>query len=135
MVEVYLSKTLDLPWTEVHELACKLEHYVTDDLVAHIEEKMGMPATCPHGSPIDPDAVELSFRLQGAMSGSRLRMVKVTDERTEFLQHLDVIGLVPGAEFDVESDSPIDSLLHLRIGDQAVTVGSEVCRHVWVVSV
>ena len=59
-------------------------------------------------------------------------MVKVTDERAEFLQHLESIGLIPGAEMDVESASPIDALLHLKIGGNSVTVGSEVCRHVWV---
>ena len=132
VLEVYLAKTLDLPWTEVHDLACKLEHYVTDELIAHIERKMGMPERCPHGSPIDPDANENCFRLHSALSGSHLRMVKVTDESTEFLHHLESVGLIPGAEFDVESTSAIDSLLHLKIGDNSVTVGAEVSRQVWV---
>lgn len=135
VLEVYLSKTLDLPWTEVHELACKLEHYVTDDLVAHIESKMGNPKTCPHGSPIDPDEVDGTFRLKDAVRGAGLRVTKVTDERSEFLGHLETIGLVPGAEFEIESDSQIDSLLHLKVGAEVVTVGPEVCRHVWVVIV
>jgi DtxR family Mn-dependent transcriptional regulator len=134
LLEVFLVKTLDLTWAEVHELACKLEHYVTDDLVDRIEEKMGNPLVCPHGSPIDPDKPEAGIRLKNAVSGAKLKVVKVTDERTEFLQHLESIGLTLGAEFEIESDSPIDSLLHLRIDGNQVTVGPEVCRHVWVLS-
>jgi DtxR family transcriptional regulator, Mn-dependent transcriptional regulator len=134
LLEVFLMRTLDLSWAEVHELACKLEHYVTDDLVDRIDEKMGSPRVCPHGSPIDMDIPDGSFRLNEAMSGAKLKVVKVTDERVEFLHHLEAIGLTLGAEFEIESDSPIDSLLHLRMGNESVTVGPEVCRHVWVVS-
>ena len=72
------------------------------------------------------------MRLQDAKLG-RLRVQKITDERIEFLIHLETIGLLPGIEFEALGSTPIDSLIYLKVGDTAHTVGREVARHVWVV--
>ncbi len=123
-----------LPWNDVHELACKMEHYISEDFINLIDAQLGFPKTCPHGNPVNADDADPSVRLQDAPSG-RLRMVKITDERVEFLQHLESIGLLPGIEFESTGMTPIDSLIHLSLGEQPLTVGQEVARHVWVVPV
>jgi len=133
ILERFLVDTLELPWNDVHELACKLEHYISEDIINQIDKKLGHPATCPHGNPVDPDREDGSFRLESAAKGARLMVQKVTDERVEFLMHLEDIGLCPGVEFDAVGSTPIDSLIHLRVGERDVTVGKEVGRHVWVV--
>jgi DtxR family transcriptional regulator, Mn-dependent transcriptional regulator len=131
ILEVFLVETLELPWNDVHELACKLEHYISDDIIGRIDAKLGHPTTCPHGNPVDPDAPDDSIRLQDAKSG-RLRVKRISNERVEFLLHLEEIGLTPGVEFDATGSTQIDSLIHLDVGGRPVTVGQEVARHVWV---
>jgi len=133
ILERFLVDTLELPWNDVHELACKLEHYISEDIINQIDRKLGHPTTCPHGNPIDPDQVDGSIRLESAARGSRLRVQKITDERIEFLRHLEQIGLLPGVEFEAVGSTAIDSLIHLRIGERDQTIGKEVARHVWVV--
>ncbi len=133
ILERFLVDTVELPWNDVHELACKLEHYISDDVINQIDKKLGHPKTCPHGNPVNPDDEDGSFRLESAHKGAKLRMQKVTDERVEFLMHLEDIGLLPGVEFEAVGSTPIDSLIHLRINGREVTVGKEVGRHVWVV--
>lgn len=132
ILERFLVDELELPWNDVHELACKLEHYISDDIIDRIDRKLGHPQFCPHGNPVDPDAADPSVRLQDAAAGG-LRVYKITDERIEFLQHLEEAGLVPGAEFRAVSSTRIDNLIHLEIAGRPVTVGKEVARHVWVV--
>jgi len=132
ILERFLVDTVELPWNDVHELACKLEHYISEDIINKIDKKLGHPQTCPHGNPVDPDVEDGSIRLEAATAGSKLQMVKVTDERVEFLIHLENLGLLPGVEFEAVGSTPIDSLIHLKIGDKRVTVGKEVGRHVWV---
>jgi len=128
----FLVDELGLPWNDVHELACKLEHYVGEDIIQRMHDKMGNPRFCPHGSPIDPDLPDPSVRLQNAEPG-RLRVTRITDERVEFLQHLESLGLYPGTEFEATGSTKIDNLIHLVIGEQPATVGPEVARHLWVV--
>ena len=133
ILERFLVDMLELPWNDVHELACKLEHYISDEIINQIYNKIGKPDSCPHGNPIDPDAHDPSFRLETAQEGKRYRVAKITDERMEFLQHLEEIGLLPGVEFDATGSSKIDSLIFLSVGGQKHTVGKVVGRHVWVV--
>jgi manganese/zinc/iron transport system permease protein len=52
--EVYLSRRLELPSDHVHRDAEAMEHALTDDAVARLEELLGSPAVDPHGSPIPP---------------------------------------------------------------------------------
>ncbi|HMS55583.1 MAG TPA: metal-dependent transcriptional regulator [Fimbriimonadaceae bacterium] len=132
VLERFLVDVVELPWNDVHELACKLEHYISDDIIAHLERKMGFPKTCPHGNLIYVDDPDSSFRLEDAQRGQRLVVRRISDERIEFLQHLEELGLVPGVEFTAVGSTSIDSLVHLEIAGTRHTVGPEVARHVWV---
>lgn len=131
ILEVFLVDHLELPWNDVHELACKLEHYISEDVIARIDAKIGHPKVCPHGNPVNPDDADPSVRLQDARPGT-LTVRKITDERIEFLQYLEEIGLKPGVTFEATGSTAIDSLIHLNVGGRPVTVGREVARHVWV---
>ena len=133
VIERFLVDELGLPWNDVHELACKLEHYINDDIIDIIDDKLGHPTTCPHGNPIDADAPDSSFRLEEASSGP-LTVVRISDERKEFLEHLEKIGLKPGVKFEAVGSTKIDRLIHLKVDGKKVTVGAEVARHLWVAS-
>lgn len=133
ILERFLVDTLELPWNDVHELACKLEHYISEDIINQIDRKLGHPQTCPHGNPTNPDEDDGSIRLDQAIIGSKLKVQKITDERIEFLMYLEDLGLLPGVELDAVGSSPIDSLIHLNVGGKTVTVGKDAGRHLWVV--
>lgn len=135
ILERFLVDTVGLPWNDVHELACKLEHYIAEDIINIIDAKLGHPKTCPHGNPVDDDTDDKSFRLEAAEKGAQLRVVKISDERVEFLKHLEAIGLLPGVEFDAVGSTSIDSLVYLKVNEKTVTVGPEVAHHVWVENV
>lgn len=128
----YFVDELDMPWYDVHELACKLEHYIPQDVIERMYQRLGEPKYCPHGNPIDPAGPDPSFRLQEAEAGE-LRVFKITDERIEFLQHLETLGLFPGVEFEAVGSTAIDNLIHLKVNGKDITVGKEVARHLWVV--
>ena len=55
LLEQYLSETLGLPIDELHAEADRLEHVLSEELEARIDESLGYPTHDPHGDPI-PDA-------------------------------------------------------------------------------
>ena len=55
LLELYLAKTLDLGLDAVHAEADRLEHALSEELEARIDEMLGSPTEDPHGDPI-PDA-------------------------------------------------------------------------------
>ena len=55
LLELYLAKTLGIAVEEVHDEADRLEHALSEELEARIDEALGFPTHDPHGDPI-PDA-------------------------------------------------------------------------------
>jgi DtxR family Mn-dependent transcriptional regulator len=55
LLELYLAETLGLAVADVHAEADRLEHAISEELEARIDEALGFPTHDPHGDPI-PDA-------------------------------------------------------------------------------
>src|SRR5579862_9027608 len=93
LVERMLVDFLELPWEDVHDLACKLEHYLSEEVADRIARALNYPATCPHGNPVDATLKDGSRRLSGCEVGREFTVIKITDERLEFLSYVRDIGL------------------------------------------
>jgi DtxR family transcriptional regulator, Mn-dependent transcriptional regulator len=102
LIELFLSRTLDLAWDEVHEEAEHMEHAVSDWLVDRIDAYLGHPPTDPHGDPIPKAdgtiAAGADRALVDCSAGHRLRLARVTDQSPEFLRYLSQAGLEIGTE-------------------------------------
>ena len=102
LIELFLSRTLEMTWDEVHEEAEHMEHAVSDRLVDRIDAFLGFPGTDPHGDPIPKsdgtmeDAPVKS--LADCQVGERFRLARVTDQSPDFLRFLSQTGLEIGAE-------------------------------------
>jgi len=102
LIELFLSRTLDLSWDEVHEEAEQMEHAASDRLIDRIDEFLGFPAVDPHGDPIprsdgsvdNPVAMELSECGPGVV----FRLSRVVDQSPDFLRFLTESKLALGAE-------------------------------------
>ncbi len=136
LVECLLVNFLELPWDDVHELACKLEHYLSEEVADRIERALGYPTTCPHGNPVDASVEDLTRPLADCVAGEVVIISRITDERTEFLGYLLEIGLVPQTEARIESKSPFGDVITLRLPglDSLIAVGREVSSSIRVVS-
>jgi DtxR family Mn-dependent transcriptional regulator len=100
LIELFLSRTLDLSWDEVHEEAENMEHAVSDWLVDRIESYLGHPRFDPHGDPI-PSADGAMARaeampLADVPVGHQFRVVRVLDQSPEFLRELSDSGIALG---------------------------------------
>ena len=134
LVERMLVDFLELPWEDVHELACKLEHFLSEEVTDRIAHAMNYPTTCPHGNPIDATAQDGSRRLAECAAGSELTIAKITDERLEFLTYVMDIGLMPGTSIFIKSRTPFGDVMTLDVENQAtpVAIGREVANSIWV---
>ena len=52
LLELYLAETLGIDVAEVHDEADRLEHALSEELEARIDETLGFPTHDPHGDPI-----------------------------------------------------------------------------------
>lgn len=134
LVERMLVDFLELPWDDVHDLACKLEHYISEDVADRIAKAMNFPRTCPHGNPIDATENDGSRRLTQAQVGEETTVVKVTDERPEFLHYILQIGLLPQTPIRVVSRTPFGDVMTLDVQgvEQPIAIGRDVANSIWV---
>jgi DtxR family Mn-dependent transcriptional regulator len=52
LLELYLAETLGVDVEDVHDEADRLEHVISEELEARIDEALGFPTHDPHGDPI-----------------------------------------------------------------------------------
>jgi DtxR family transcriptional regulator, Mn-dependent transcriptional regulator len=97
LIELFLVRTLNLSWDEVHDEAEHMEHAMSDALIDRIDQYLGCPTVDPHGDPIpsaDGAMPERSLRsLANCGVGEHLRLRQVVDQSPEFLRRLSESGL------------------------------------------
>lgn len=134
LVERMLVDFLELPWEDVHDLACKLEHYISEDVADRIAKALDFPKTCPHGNPVDVRQKDCARRLSECAVGEELIVARITDERLEFLTYVMGIGLLPETPISVKARTPFGDVMTLDVtGIEApVAIGRDVANSVWV---
>lgn len=134
--ERFLTDCLDLPWDQVHEEACRFEHVLSDAVEARLAERLGHPATCPHGRAIPDEsgvlAAETSRCLADLGPGDRCTIAHVSEERPELLRYIASLGLMPGAGVVVEEVAPFEGPLMIVVGEGRHPLGREVALKLFV---
>lgn len=137
LAEVLLVDVLKVPWPQVHEEACRLEHAISDNLERHLVELLGDPGTCPHGSPIPGSAnvVETGpLQKLSAVPPGGSCVVRRIDEHLQTLvarmRELEELRLLPGQEVVV--DGPDDDQVLLTVDGVSVRLDAVIAAEVYV---
>ncbi len=127
LIELFLVKTLDLTWDEVHEEAEHMEHAVSDRLIDRIDAFLGHPETDPHGDPIPRSdgtiATPASRSLAECTVGEPFRLSRVIDQSPEFLRFLSSSGLPLGVAGHVVANRTEAGIVTVKVAGQETTLG------------
>ncbi|MEM4704533.1 MAG: metal-dependent transcriptional regulator [Candidatus Bathyarchaeia archaeon] len=128
--ERLLTDILHMEWSKVHEVACKLEHGITEEMVKYLEKALKHPKTCPHGNPIPTNCEEAADEklrpLTELSTGEKGAVVKITEESYELLQYLDKLGLVPGKTIKILEKAPFSGPITVGIGSKSHAISQTV---------
>jgi len=127
LLELFLVKSLDVPWDRVHREADLLEHHLSDELAALIAEKLDQPTHDPHGDPIptidgtidEGQTVALDTLAPGATG----TFVRVSDSDPAMLRYLAEHQIMPGARFEVLDRQPFGGPLSIRFANSIESLG------------
>ncbi len=130
LIELFLLKTLDMSWDEVHDEAEHMEHAVSDLLVERIDAFLGRPEVDPHGDPIPrADAVSLTDPDEGGTrslaecgDGDGFRLARVLDQSSDFLRYLTDCGLALGTVGTVVANPDGAGLMRILVGDANIAI-------------
>ncbi len=128
LLELFLARTLEMSWDEVHEEAEHMEHAVSERLVDRIERFLGHPEVDPHGDPIPTADGALNpprgIPLSRCGPGATFRVVRVTDQDPAFLRYLTECGLALGAEGLLRENRPEAGAVVCRLDGRDVALGA-----------
>lgn len=138
LIELFLARTLNLTWDEVHEEAEHMEHAVSDWLVDRIERHLGFPEVDPHGDPIPRadgtvPAQQANYRsLAACREGQQFRLVRVADQSPDFLRYLTSSGLPLGTEGIVVANRAEAGLVTVDVSGDRKSLGREAAAKILV---
>ncbi len=124
LVEAFLVEVLKFDWSEVHDEAEELEHAISDKLLERMDAYLGHPTVDPHGDPIPTAAGEISrpdlVRLTDCRPGERVRLSRVDNQDSAFLNYITEHGLRPGTRLTVVSADVIAGAVTLQKDDGSI---------------
>jgi len=151
LTERFLVDMLGMQWHEVHEEACRLEHFISGAVEARVLTSLNFPTTCPHGNPIpgqvpsartylqDQGAIRLSTVAEGEVV-KILCISEVVEDEEALIHYLHEKGLTPGIALTMQV--PADSTgeredpdCQLRVGEQEICISKAVPAKIWVTRV
>src|SRR5574340_162524 len=105
LLERYLADRLGLSLDEVHVEADRLEHALSEELEAKIDEELGFPTHDPHGDPIPDRDLRVEAGTGRSLTelapGERALVSQVPDGDPALLRYLTELGLVPGTAVEL----------------------------------
>jgi DtxR family Mn-dependent transcriptional regulator len=148
LTERFLVDTLGMQWHQVHEEACRLEHFISGAVEARVVASLNNPTTCPHGNPI-PGSVSNARNYLKDHHAVRLASVKVGEKVTIFcisevvedeealILYLHEKGLTPGTQLTIlSSENSSDEDSHenftLQVAERKVAISKAVAAKIWV---
>jgi DtxR family transcriptional regulator, Mn-dependent transcriptional regulator len=134
LLELYLMQALGLSWDQVHEEAEKLEHHLSDELEARIDQALGYPTRDPHGDPIPSPELLLARDeltcLSELAAGSMTVIRRVPDGDPELLRYLAALGLVPAEEVTVVEQAPFDGPVTIEVRGSRHAIGRSLAAQI-----
>jgi DtxR family Mn-dependent transcriptional regulator len=119
MAERWLADRLGLGLVEAHREAERLEHALSDRVVAALWEDLGHPTTCPHGNPIPgyADPPVPSITLAAAAPGTYIvdRLYEQLEGLEDLLGWVDDHHLLPGQAVTVGPSAGSDGTVTVNL--------------------
>ncbi|SHO43442.1 metal-dependent transcriptional regulator [Anaerocolumna xylanovorans] len=118
--EVFLIERLGYTWSEAHEDAEKLEHVAPVRLIDRLEEYLGYPAFCPHGSAIpqaDGKVQRLQLKSLLEMKEGESSAIRRVVEKNDLMDYLQELGIHIGSKVTVEKFEALEGPVAIRVDD------------------
>ena len=148
LTERFLVDMLGMQWHQVHEEACRLEHFISGAVEARVIASLNNPTTCPHGNPI-PGSVENArsylkdrgaIRLSSVLLGEVVTILcisEVVEDEEALILYMHEKGLTPETQLTVlspggGSEHEQDESFIVQVGGREVCISKSAAAKIWV---
>ncbi len=147
LTERFLVDMLGMQWHQVHEEACRLEHFISGAVEARVITALNNPTTCPHGNPIPGSVANArsylkdhgAIRLSTASIGEVVTILcisEVVEDEEALILYLHEKGLTPETQLIIlapgGSGSEQDENFKVQVDGGEVCISKSSAAKIWV---
>jgi len=150
LTERFLVDMLGMQWHQVHEEACRLEHFISGAVEARVITTLNNPTTCPHGNPIPGSVANArsylkdkgAIRLSSAGVGEVVVILcisEVVEDEEALILYLHEKGLTPGTQLTVLDEeggsgggNEQDESFKVQVDGREVCISKASSAKIWV---
>jgi DtxR family Mn-dependent transcriptional regulator len=147
LTERFLVDMLGMQWHQVHEEACRLEHFISGAVEERVVSSLNHPVTCPHGNPIPGQVNARSYlkdnyavRFSSIAPGEPVKILlisEVVEDEEGLILYLHQKGLLPGTlitkvELNEADQQEYAGEVKLLVDERPVFISPAVAEKVWV---
>ena len=136
IIERLLTDFMGYTAAEAHVHADELGDTFTEDMVERIDERLGKPARCPHGWPVDPAFEQAENRelapLTDLKPGENAEIVRLAEHDGELLHWFYDEGFVPGEHIELREAQPAAGQFKVSLGGAERAIGEKAAAGLYV---
>jgi len=135
--EWMLSRILNVPWSQVHEEAHKMEHSISSDVAEKMKERLDDPKLCPHGNPF-PGFETMTQNWLPLLDMEQdehfiiRRIHEFGEEDQELMDFLQQHNVLPDQTGFVKQKLAFNETFTLQIDQSTVTLGFKTAKLIFV---
>ncbi len=136
ILELFLKEQMGFSLEKVHEEACRLEHYISNDFLKRADELLGHPKFDPHGHPIPNKDGSLPLTSETPLSdvdpGKEVKISRLADSDFDMLAYFEKLGLIPNVKVSVIEKAPFRGPITINFGGDNQIIGNEIAKNIFV---
>ena len=136
LTEWLLSRVLDIPWSELHAEADKLEHSISKDVEDRLTATLEDPSACPHGNPM-PGQESISSDWQSLTSFKKgdtciiKRIHEWLENDPEAMKFLEKNLVLPENNAYIQEILPFNRTLQIKIKEKLVAISFDIADKIY----
>lgn len=133
LTEWMLSKILNLPISEIHSEADKIEHTISSDVEKRLKKTLLEPTHCPHGNPMPGSESSTAnwYPLTSFQENEKViirRIHELLESDHELMKYLEKHNVLPGILVTTYEILPFLKTMKIKVADQFVILGVDVAN-------
>jgi DtxR family Mn-dependent transcriptional regulator len=131
-----LADHLQIPWSQIYDISCRLEHATDEVVTESLADFLGNPTVCPHGHSI-PDAkgqitVEPAYPLNEISCDLEVEIIRIDQPELTLCVYLEERGLLPGNRLKIIDEAPYNGPYTVEINGKEIALGREISARILV---
>lgn len=136
LTEWLLSRVLDIPWSELHAEADKLEHSISKDVEDRLISTLEDPSACPHGNPMPgQESMSSDWKVLTSFASGDSCMIKRIHEWLEddpdMMKFLEENHVLPGKIAQIKEFSRLNKTIQIIVEGKLAMINFDVAAKIF----